>query len=177
MLLGCGHSRERKLSLDGNHAFGPGLVTLDMNPEVKPDIVHHMGTELPFDDDAADEIHAYDVLEHTGQQGDWMFFFAQWMTFWRVLKPGGLFFALVPRADRPWAWADPGHTRVILPETLTFLHQPNYTAECRPGGTNRTDYRRWFRGDFDLVAHDIGEVQFAFVLRAVKPSRITVPER
>lgn len=177
ILLGCGHDRARKVGLDERQVFRD-LVTVDMNPECKPDIVHTLGLgPLPFEEGEADEIHLYDVLEHTGAQGDWRGFFREFADFWRVLKPGGTLHAICPRWDQPWAWGDPGHMRVIQPETLTFLHQPAYTAECRPGGTNRTDYRRWFEADFDLVAQsDIGPAQWAFILRAIKPSRITQPE-
>lgn len=176
LLLGCGHDREKKVRMEGRESWRE-LVTVDMNPDVGADIVHTLGLgPLPFEDDEADEIHLYDVLEHTGVQGDWKAFFTEFADYWRVLKHGGTLHGLVPRWDGPWAWGDPGHTRVILSQSLTFLHQPHYTAECRPGGTNRTDYRRWWKGDFDLIfSQAASEAQWAFVLRAVKPSRITEP--
>jgi hypothetical protein len=77
LLIGCGNSRKKKL----NGPLGPGwstLVTLDIDPGCEPDVVHDIGVlPLPFRDDMFDEIHAYDVLEHSGVQGDWKFFFAQ----------------------------------------------------------------------------------------------------
>ena len=87
ILLGAGSNHAKKLG------FSPewnGLVTVDINPDHKPDVLHDLSVlPLPFADDCADEIHAYDVMEHVGAQGDWRFFFDQWSDIWRVLKPGG----------------------------------------------------------------------------------------
>lgn len=121
---------------------------------------------LPFEANAFDEIHAYDTLEHVGRQGDWRFFFRQFDSFWRVLKPSGRVMAICPRPDSPWAWGDPGHTRVIGRQCLTFLDRTHY------GVPPMTDYRPWFVGDFELEwAEDINADQHGFVLRAVKPAR------
>lgn len=124
---------------------------------------------LPFEDNSADEIHAYEVLEHCGRQGDYKFFFAQFADFWRILKPGGYFCGTVPRHDSPWAWGDPSHTRVILAESLTFLRQPEYAAQV--GVTSMSDFRAIYKADFDIVYTLQGEHQLEFVLTAVKPSR------
>lgn len=172
LLLGCGHDRRLIVRPEGVPA-PDRIVTLDMNPDVGADIVHDLNRRpLPVQYDSFDEVHAYDVIEHLGAQGDWLGFFVEWEEYWRILKPGGLFCATVPRCDGVWAWGDPGHTRIINEGTLSFLSQAVYAAECRPGGTNRTDYRRWWRGDFDVVAtQKINQAQLGFVLRAVKPAR------
>lgn len=178
LLLGCGRAREKKLFVGGDEHW-TDLVTLDMNPDVGADVVATLGTGLglPFETDAAEEIHLYDVLEHTGQQGDWHAFFDEFSEYWRVLKPGGLLFATVPAWNGVWAWADPGHRRVIQAETLTFLSQAAYAAECGgPTPSNRTDYRPWYRADFDTLATlDLDGPALGFVLQAVKPSRWTPP--
>lgn len=173
LLLGCGHARDRKIRIEAGDTWR-NLVTLDMNPEVGADVVHDLcDLPLPFADDSAEEIHLYDVLEHTRRQGDWRGFFDEFEEFYRILKPNGLLCALVPRADGVWAWGDPGHTRVIQLETLGFLDQRAYTRECNggPTATNKTDYRFCYSADFELIWHETRDVQFAFVLRAVKPSR------
>jgi SAM-dependent methyltransferase len=127
---------------------------------------------LPFAAESADEIHAYDVLEHCGRQGDYHFFFAQFADFWRVLKPGGLVCATVPRPDSPWAWGDPSHTRIIPVEALVFLCQPEYAAQV--GKTAMSDFRSIYKADFDVVYTLQHEHQAEFVLSAVKPSRYAV---
>lgn len=170
LLLGCGSSQIKKLSHPDRREWD-GLVRLDFNATHSPDVMHDLASlPLPFHDDFFDEVHAYDVMEHVGQQGDWRFFFAQWQDIWRILKNGGQFFGISPHWSSPWAWMDPGHTRAVGPEMLTFLDQRQYE---QVGNTPMTDYRFCYTGDFEIeytnVTHD---KQFHWVLRAVKPSRI-----
>lgn len=172
LLLGCGSNRDKKLSAQGRASWSD-LVTLDMNAGHNPDVVHDLNVlPLPFADETFEEIHAYEVMEHIGQQGDWRTFFAQFSEIYRLLKPGGIFFATSPHWSSPWAWMDPGHVRAMGPEMLVYLVQPQYDAQV--GITPMTDYRFVFKGDFDIIhsaVHPNG--QFEFALQAVKPSRCT----
>lgn len=173
LLIGCGSRRYRQVALDGNTNF-ENVITLDINSDHNPDVVHDLcSLPLPFDDESFDEIHAYEVLEHTGRQGDAEFFFDQFSDFWRLLKPNGTLHASVPWWQGVWAWGDPSHTRTIQPETLSFLHQPKYTAEV--GVTAMSDFRYLYQADFDMICGHRDDVTFSFILRAIKPSRSTKP--
>ncbi|MEY4750546.1 MAG: hypothetical protein RIQ60_2760 [Pseudomonadota bacterium] len=170
LLIGCGGNHAKKLALNGR-AHWSHLTTLDINPHHHPDLLWDLTQlPLPLEDNSLDEIHAYEVLEHTGAQGDYKFFFAQFSDFWRVLKPGGVLIGTCPSRLSPWAWGDPSHTRVIQPEHFIFLDQAQYIAQV--GKTAMSDFRWLYEADFTPVhVHDDGQlVQFA--LRAVKPSRI-----
>jgi SAM-dependent methyltransferase len=167
LLIGCGSSRDRRIPVGGRTEWS-GLVTLDLEARHRPDVVFDLDhLPLPFEDDAFDEIHGYEVLEHCGRQGDWRFFLAQFAEFWRILKPGGVVVGTVPAPHSPWAWGDPGHTRVIPPESFTFLSQLAY---AQVGRTSMSDYRSHYRADFD-VAVEIAQDTTVFLLRAIKPSR------
>ena len=169
LLIVCGTRRDKSLSIE-NHRTWEGLVTLDHNPTHKPDVQWDLlNLPLPFDADSLDEIHAYEVLEHTGQQGDYKFFFAQFSDFWRMLKPGGAFLATVPARDSIWAWGDPSHTRIITSENLIFLVQPKYG---QIGLTAMSDFRDIYKADFNIGFLEIAEGSVRFALQAVKPSRI-----
>lgn len=171
ILLGCGSNRAKKLVWQGKSEW-TNLVTLDHESLHDPDVVFDLNNvRLPFDDDSADEIHAYEVLEHLGRQGDWKFFFDQFSDFWRVLKNGGVFFGSVPLPTSVWAWGDPSHTRIIQKESFVFLNQPQYTKQV--GITPMSDFRAHYKADFDIVhLSETADLLF-FGLQAVKPSRIT----
>jgi SAM-dependent methyltransferase len=173
LLIGCGGQRDKKLAIDGKNNWEK-LVTLDMNKDHNPDVVWDVTKRpLPFDDNTFDEIHAYDVLEHLGQQGDYKAWFAEWEEWYRILKPGGFMAAISPKWDTLWAWGDPGHTRVINRGSMIYLDQEEYTQQI--GKTAMTDYRFCYRSDFGLVLfEDCNDMQFAYVLQAVKPSRCTL---
>lgn len=172
LLIGCGSNHDKRLTCDDTDTW-TNLTTLDYNPAHKPDIVWDLhDLPLPFPDSFFDEIHAYEVLEHVGAQGDWKTFFSQFSEFYRVLKHGGHFLATVPSRNSPWAWGDPSHTRIIQAEQLLFLHQPQY-AEV--GKTSMSDFRHFYTDDFDIMmVKDDGE-SLSFVLKAVKPSRLYAP--
>ena len=108
----------------------------------------HNGERLPFADDEFEQIHAYEVLEHYGMQGNWRGFFMEWTEFHRILKMGGCFALTVPTPNGPQQFGDPGHSRGFNPITFSFLKQLNYeNAEGEP----RTDYRSVWKGNFVLI--------------------------
>jgi len=177
LLLGAGRNLAKKITVGGESEWA-NLTTLDINPDHMPDIMADL-EHLPYDwaaDDSYDEIHAYEVMEHLGKQGDWRFFFAQWSEFWRMLKPGGFFAGTCPARDSVWAWGDPSHSRVIQPESLVFLCQPKY---AQVGITPMSDFRHVYKADFEIIHAEIKDDTFVYVLQAVKPSRVsaTAPER
>lgn len=190
LLLGCGTSRVKRMAPPGGSREWVGLITLDIDPSLRPDILCELNSwtvlnnttvgaaalnnntryrDLPdLQNDFFDEIHAYEVLEHLGLQGDYVKFFVDFHMIWRLLKPNGFLCATVPSRFGPWLWGDPGHRRAILPESLTFLDRTNY---AQLGHTAMSDYRACWSGDFRIVSSEDNKITHSFVLQAVKPAR------
>lgn len=165
LLIGCGSMRDKRMTCDGTETFD-NLTTLDYNPDHKPDHVWDLNIgALPFTDNSFDEIHAYEVLEHTGSQGDYKFFFKQFAEFWRVLKPEGHFLATCPSRHSVWAYGDPSHTRVLQKEQLIFLDQDAYS---QVGKTSMSDFRGIYRANLRAVMAEENDEYFKFILKAIK---------
>lgn len=197
LLLGCGYSREKRAKIPGSSLEWNHLVTLDNNPDCKPDLICDLdnrhwlcrprtshGEKSVLDrysegnstyrkiiENYFDEVHAYEVLEHLGQQGDITSFFHTFDNLYRILRNGGHLFATCPSRYSAWLWGDPGHRRAIQPESLIFLDQSSYNFQI--GKTMMSDYRDLWEGDFKTVSSTDDKQFHRFVLQAIKPARNT----
>ena len=164
LLIGCGIERRKLLAPKDEPHEWKNLVTLDNDVHCNPDVLWDLNNlPLPFQSESFDEIHAYEVLEHVGKQGDYRVFFEQFTEFHRILRKDGRFFGSVPCFDSPWAWGDPGHTRVITAGTLSFLSQKIYGIEGKP----TTDYRNIYKVDFFPEWMEERDERMFFTLRKV----------
>jgi SAM-dependent methyltransferase len=114
-----------------------------------------------------DEVHAYEVLEHLGQQGDASSFFSTFENVHRILRPGGHLFATVPSRYSAWLWGDPSHRRVICAESLAFLSQ-DVIAKNREQKTAMSDFSGLWDRDFKLISMQDNHTTFMFCLQAIK---------
>lgn len=159
-------------------ALSRGIVPVDPAAGNEASERHYYIGEVPrvLLNDYWDEIHAYQVLEHLGQQGDAHALLSQFAELWRILKPGGYLVAEVPSRFSPWLWGDPSHRRAIVPETLVFLDQSEYIRQCDSATPSAmSDFRNIYKADFRCTQQHDNRMDFAFVLQAVKPSRCAGP--
>lgn len=168
LLIGCGNDRRKRHWFDREE--WTDLVTIDHDPNCGADILHDLEqTPWPLDDDRFDEVHAYEVLEHLGRQGDYSAFFAHFGEIYRILKPGGTVFATCPSWQSIWAWGDPSHTRIISQASIAFLNREAY--EKQVGRTPMTDFRWLWKGDFEPLHVEDNGSKFVFAMKAHKPAR------
>ena len=141
LLIGSGNSTEKKMVPKGHSREFTDLTTLDLQDA---DVLHDLNElPYPFQDSEFDEIHAYEVLEHCGTQGDFRFFFGQFNEFHRILRQGGLICLSVPNYKSIWAFGDPGHTRVLPWTVFNYLQEDFYQ---QLGNTHCADYRHLIKG-------------------------------
>ena len=83
---------------------------------------------IPFADDLFGSVSAFDFVEHvprilaTPDGSGTVFPFVRLMQeVWRVLAPGGLFYALTPAFPNPEAFVDPTHVNIITDATHAYF--------------------------------------------------------
>lgn len=90
---------------------------------------------IPFADGLFDSVSAYDFLEHvprilaTADGCSTRAPFIDLMNeIWRVLAPGGLFYASTPAYPHHAAFQDPTHVNIITSDTHHYFTRPTLTA-------------------------------------------------
>jgi len=90
---------------------------------------------IPFDSDSFESVSAYDFLEHvprvfpTPDGLGTRFPFIELMNeVWRVLKPGGLLYAVTPVYPGKAAFQDPTHVNIMTTDTHTYFTRPQRMA-------------------------------------------------
>tara|TARA_B110000261_G_scaffold135369_1_gene152826 strand:- start:127 stop:726 length:600 start_codon:yes stop_codon:yes gene_type:complete len=88
---------------------------------------------LPFSDSSFESVSAYDFLQivprNTIINGTGVFPFIHVMNeIYRVLKPGGIFYAITPGYPRNEAFVDPTSVNFITKKTHTYFLSPKYKA-------------------------------------------------
>ena len=172
LMLGVGHGKPiRRLKCPTSvPESDTDWLTLDNNPAAEPDFLFDLedlerGYKIPCPDEHFDEIHAYEVLEHFGRQGDYRGLFNTFKEFWRVLKPKGMLIGTCPDLKSPWLWGDPGHTRVISQGVLSFLRREHYE---QLGRTVSSDYRAFINPCWwEILYARVAEDSFIFCLNKV----------
>ena len=172
LFLGAGGSTKKMIKAPFLEALEEEEEILTLDIRAPADIIFDLNQlhypvgpppnpELPFEDESLTEIHAYEVLEHYGRQGDWVGFFQEWGEFHRVLKMGGCFFGTVPEAHQ--TWGDPGHCRALNSVTLSFLNHAAVEAEVKKEKNPRTPSPDWggnFVKIFDTHSNEPGRYGF-----------------
>ncbi len=105
---------------------------------------------IPFDDDYFASVSAFDFIEHVPRifptadgRGTRAPFIDVMNEVWRVLAPGGRFYAITPAWPHPQAFADPTHVNIITEDTVNYF--------C---GDNPLGRMYGFSGTFKLLRQD-----------------------
>ncbi len=115
---------------------------------------------IPFDSDSFESVSAYDFLEHVPRvfptpdgQGTRFPVIELMNEIWRVLKPGGLLYAVTPVYPSKAAFQDPTHVNIMTTDTHTYFTRPHRMAamygfsgdfEARRVQLTRPDQRQAF---------------------------------
>ena len=149
------------------------VTPVNLNHSISGPITDKVGYLTPYEPvheltaNYFDEVHAYEVLEHLGSQGDATSFFAHFRNIHRILKPGGHLCATVPSRYSPWLWGDPSHRRAITQESLVFLSQEHIAAN-RKAKTAMSDFSDLWKLDFKIIRSTDNQRTHEFILQAIK---------
>ncbi|HVR81954.1 MAG TPA: hypothetical protein VHF02_07720 [Luteimonas sp.] len=124
--LGCGkfprnpYARRQLSGVD----IRPMPDVIDFDYRIANLVLH----PIPYPDDTFGSVSAYDFVEHVPRilaapdGRDTVFPFVRLIQeVWRVLAPGGLFYALTPAFPHPEAFVDPTHVNIITDQTHDYF--------------------------------------------------------
>lgn len=124
--LGCGTKPRNPYGYE--KVFGIDIRAGLTAPGVEHIAAANLSCEpIPFESNRFDSVSAYDFLEHIPRvhidaQGQTHFPFIQLMNeIWRVLKPGGLFYAVFPAYPHELSFADPTHVNVLTIQSHRYF--------------------------------------------------------
>lgn len=129
--LGCGAVPRNPYQRD--QLFGVDLSGSDADGMIRS--ANLVTQAIPFESDSFDSVSAYDFFEHvprvvlTADGRSTRFPFIDLMNeVWRVLKPGGLLYAVTPIYPHPAAFQDPTHVNVMTVGTHEYFTRPERRA-------------------------------------------------
>jgi SAM-dependent methyltransferase len=131
--LGCGQRPKNPYQYE--RVYGIDIRAGLSAPGVEQIAAANLSVEpIPFEVDRFDSVSAYDFFEHVPRvvidaQGQTRFPFVQLMNeVWRVLKPGGLLYAVTPAYPHEKAFRDPTHVNIIAAKTHRYFTRPELGA-------------------------------------------------
>ncbi|MGF1644542.1 MAG: methyltransferase domain-containing protein [Thiotrichales bacterium] len=144
--LGCGRRPRNPYRRD--EVYGVDLRNDLEVPGVSRIAAANLSLEpIPFDDNLFDSVSAYDFFEHVprvsldhGSGSNFFPFILLMNEIWRVLKPGGLLYAVTPAYPHEKAFRDPTHVNILSKKSHRYFTTPR--LEARMYG---------FIGEFELV--------------------------
>ena len=124
--LGCGTTPRNPY---GKRAlYGVDLRRLESSAQFEFAAANLAFEPIPFAADMFGSVSAFDFIEHMprvlngSEPNTTCFPFVRFMDeVWRVLAPGGLFYALTPAFPRAHAFRDPTHVNIITEETHHYF--------------------------------------------------------
>ncbi|MBS0195010.1 MAG: class I SAM-dependent methyltransferase [Proteobacteria bacterium] len=131
--LGCGeHPRN---PYGRAHLAGVDIRALTGTPDFDYRVANLAVQPIPYPDDRFGSVSAFDFIEHvprilaTADGAATIFPFVRLMDeVWRVLAPGGLFYALTPAWPHAEAFVDPTHVNIITEGTHDYFCGAEPTA-------------------------------------------------
>ena len=125
-----------RLNLGSGYKYIPGYVNIDIRKEVKPDMVVDISQiGLPFKSNTAEEVRAFDFLEHI-PLGRTVFVMEE---IYRVLLCGGRFESFTPDAEKgQGAFQDPTHLSFWVENSWLYYRHLFNTIHVKRLQTDRS---------------------------------------
>lgn len=130
---------------------------------------------IPLEDSSVDFVTAFDFIEHIPRFAirDQPFnpFVDTMGEIWRVLKPGGRFYARTPAYPNAAAFQDPTHVNIITDQTISyFARRPSIDGTLVDPWGLPLGQRYGFKGEFLLLSQWWEATHLCWNLQCVKAS-------